>query len=52
LRRQLVEIKHMTLNEVGRIRMTAQKLPPLVDIGVILTGKGFSNMSHAIFKTS
>ena len=39
LRQQLAEIKKVSLEEVGRIRMTPEKMPSLVDVGVILTGK-------------
>ena len=39
LRQQLAEIKQVPLEQVGRIRMTPEKLPSLVDVGVILTGK-------------
>ena len=38
LRQQLAEIKRVPLEQVGRIRMTPEKLPSLVDVGVILTG--------------
>ena len=39
LRQQLAELKKVSLEEVGRIRMTPEKMPSLVDVGVILTGK-------------
>jgi len=39
LRQQLAEIKGVPLEQVGRIRMTPEKLPSLVDVGVVLTGK-------------
>jgi hypothetical protein len=39
LRQQLAEIKRVPLEQVGRIRMTPEKMPSLVDVGVILTGK-------------
>jgi hypothetical protein len=39
LRQQLAEIKKVSLESVGRIRMTPEKMPSLVDVGVILTGK-------------
>ena len=39
LRQQLAEIKRVPLEQVGRIRMTPEKMPSLVDVGVALTGK-------------
>ena len=39
IRQQLAEIKRAPLEQVGRIRMTPEKMPSLVDVGVILTGK-------------
>jgi hypothetical protein len=39
LRQQLAELKRVPLEQVGRIRMTEQRMPSLVDVGVILTGK-------------
>jgi len=39
LRQQLAAIKRVPLEQVGRIRMTPDKMPSLVDVGVILTGK-------------
>jgi len=45
LRQQLAQIKRVPLEQVGRIRMTPEKLPSLVDVGVILTGQSASNTS-------
>jgi hypothetical protein len=39
LRQQLAELKRVPLEQVGRIRMTEQRMPALVDVAVILTGK-------------
>ena len=46
LRQQLAEIKKVSLESVGRIRMTPEKMPSLVDVGVILTGKTASNVAR------
>ena len=46
LRQQLAEIKRVPLEQVGRIRMTPGKMPSLVDVGVILTGKASRNVSR------
>jgi len=46
LRQQLADIKKVSLEEVGRIRMTPEKMPSLVDVGVILTGKTASNVAR------
>jgi hypothetical protein len=46
LRQQLAEMKKVSLESVGRIRMTPEKMPSLVDVGVILTGKTASNVAR------
>jgi hypothetical protein len=46
LRQQLAEMKKVSLEEVGRIRMTPQKMPSLVDVGVILTGKSSHDVAR------
>ena len=46
LRQQLAELKGIPLEQVGRVRMTPEKLPSLVDVGVILTGKTSSNVAR------
>ena len=48
LRQQLAEIKRVPLEQVGRIRMTPEKVPSLVDVGVILTGKDARHTSRDI----
>jgi len=45
LRQHLAEMKKVSLEFVGRIRMTPTKMPSLVDVGVILTGQSASNSS-------
>ena len=51
LRQQLAEIKRVPLEQVGRIHMTSEKLPSLVDVVVILTGRPLG-MFQEIFSTS
>jgi len=46
LRQQLAELKQVPLEQIGRIRMTAQRMPSLVDVGVILTGKEARNVAR------
>jgi len=46
LRQQLVEMKRVSLEKVGCIRMTPEKLPSLVDAAAILTGKAPSNVAR------
>ena len=48
LRQQLAEIKKVSLEEVGRIRMTPQKMPSLVDVVVILTEQASKNAASTI----
>jgi len=48
LRQQLAEIKRVPLAQVGRIRMTPEKMPSLVDMGVILTGSSARDVAQII----
>ena len=46
LRQQLAEMKEVSIEQIGRIRMTPENMPSLVDVGVILTGKTASNVAR------
>ena len=48
LRRQLAELKGVPLEKIGRIRMTPDKLPALVDVGMILTDKHARHVARDI----
>jgi DNA segregation ATPase FtsK/SpoIIIE-like protein len=48
LRQQLAEIKKVSLEEVGRIRMTPEKMPSLVDVVVILTEQASKNAALTV----
>jgi hypothetical protein len=48
LRQQLAELKRVPLEQVGRIRMTQQQMPSLVDVGVVLMGKDARHVSRDI----
>ena len=48
LRQQLAEMKKVSLESVGRLRMTPEKMPALVDVGVILTGKDVNQSAEMI----
>jgi hypothetical protein len=48
LRQQLAEIKNVSLEEVGRIRMTPEKMPSLVDVVVILTEQASKNAALTV----
>ena len=45
LRQQLAEMKEVSIEQIGRIRMTPENMPSLVDVGVILMGQSASNSS-------
>ena len=45
---QLAEIKRVPLAQVQRIRMTPEKMPSLVDMGVILTGSSARDVAQII----
>jgi len=46
LRQQLAEMKKVSLESVGHLRMTPDKMPALVDVGVILTGKSARHVAR------
>jgi hypothetical protein len=48
LRRQLAELKGVPIEKIGRIRMTPDKLPALVDVGMILTDKHARHVARDI----
>jgi len=48
LRQQLAAMKGVPLEQVGRIRMTPEKMPSLVDVGVILTGQSDRHSAEII----
>ena len=48
LRQQLAEMKKVALESVGHLRMTPEKMPALVDVGVILTGKSARHVARDI----
>lgn len=48
LRHQLAEMKRVPLEQVGRIRMTPEKLPSLVDVGVVLTGSDSHDVAQIL----
>jgi len=48
LRQQLAELKRVPLEQVGRVRMTPDKLPSLVDVCAILTGKSSQHAANDV----
>ena len=46
LRQQLAEMKRVPLEQVGHLRLTPEKLPALVDVGVVLTGKSAHDVAR------